>query len=208
MVKKDDGRGLRGRAEEGERTRARLLDAAFETVCEQGYAATTARAIGRRAGVNQALVFYHFGGVDDLLLAALARSSAERLAVYGETLRADQNPQELIRAAAALFREDVEGGHVMAVTELIGASLARPELRAPLVEQMRPWLELVREHIEQRATRLGVELEAEAFRSVAFGLVSTYLGLNLLARLMPDSAEADALFDLLEQFAALMPGDA
>jgi len=75
MVKKSS----RGRAEEGTRTRAHLVEAALRTLIEEGYAGTSARAIAGRAGLNPALIFYHFGGVDDLLLAALDRSSAERL---------------------------------------------------------------------------------------------------------------------------------
>src|SRR5438093_1369574 len=54
-----------------EETRAALVAAALETLKTEGFRGTTARAIAGRAGVNQALVFYHFGGVDELLLAAL-----------------------------------------------------------------------------------------------------------------------------------------
>ena len=63
-------------------TRARLVEAALQSLQEEGFAGTTARSIAARAGVNQALVFYHFGGVDGLLLAALDASATERLGRY------------------------------------------------------------------------------------------------------------------------------
>ncbi|MEQ1508232.1 MAG: TetR family transcriptional regulator [Myxococcota bacterium] len=49
----------------GAETRAKLLEAALDCFAERGYAATT-RQICDRAGVNLALLSYHFGGKDAL----------------------------------------------------------------------------------------------------------------------------------------------
>ena len=61
-------------------TKERIVVAALETLKEEGFAGTSARAIARRGNFNQALIFYHFGTLNDLLLAALDRTSAERMA--------------------------------------------------------------------------------------------------------------------------------
>ena len=53
-------------------TRAALVAAAIDTLRESGFAAASARRIAQRAGCNQALVFYHFGTVNDLLMAPLS----------------------------------------------------------------------------------------------------------------------------------------
>ena len=58
---------------QGTATRERILEAAFETVRREGYANTSARAIARRGSFNQALIFSHFGEVNQLLLAAVDR---------------------------------------------------------------------------------------------------------------------------------------
>ena len=47
-------------------------------VAPTGFAGATARAISAQAGCNQGLVFYHFGSVVNLLLAALDEVSAQR----------------------------------------------------------------------------------------------------------------------------------
>ena len=60
-------------------TRRVLVEAAIETLKDVGYAGASARAIAERAGSNQGLVFYHFGSVANLLLAALDAVSADRL---------------------------------------------------------------------------------------------------------------------------------
>src|ERR1700728_2153681 len=63
-------------------TRRQLVDAAIETLKADGYVGASARAIAQRAGLNQGLIFYHFGSVANLLLAALDSVSEERLERY------------------------------------------------------------------------------------------------------------------------------
>ena len=58
------------------RTRRLLVDAAIETLKEEGFTRASARTIAERAGSNQGLIFYHFGSVANLLLAALDAVSA------------------------------------------------------------------------------------------------------------------------------------
>src|SRR3954469_7114261 len=116
-----------------------MVDAALATLKEEGFAGTTARAVARRGGFNQALVYYHFGGLNELLLAALASSSAARLARYREAIDGAASVEELVARARELFHEDVESGQATVVSELVGASLAEPELAAAMVERMQPW---------------------------------------------------------------------
>jgi AcrR family transcriptional regulator len=55
-----------------EETRARIIDAAVAEFAEQGFEASSTRAIAARAGVTQGLVTYHFAAKDDLWRAAAA----------------------------------------------------------------------------------------------------------------------------------------
>ena len=187
------------------RTRNGLVDAALATLKEEGYSGTTARAIAARAGVNQALVFYHFGGVDGLLLAALDAAAADRLDRYWTVLSDAQTPADKVAAARRLYREDVDGGHVTVITELVAASLAEPALRPLLLERMRPWLELTEQALTEVAAATPL---AELVRpaEAAQALVALYFGLNLLSRLDPASAQAEALFDALERIAPILSG--
>jgi AcrR family transcriptional regulator len=50
-------------------TRTRIIEAAYELFCENGYRATTMEAIGRAAGVAVQTVYFTFHTKDDLLLA-------------------------------------------------------------------------------------------------------------------------------------------
>src|ERR1700721_2809641 len=75
-----------GGADRSTETRRVLVEAAITTLKEDGYAGASARAIAKRAGSTQGLIFYHFGSVANLLLAALDAVSAERLAHYGGSI--------------------------------------------------------------------------------------------------------------------------
>jgi AcrR family transcriptional regulator len=185
-----------------EQTRSALVAAALETLRSDGFARTTARAIAQRAGVNQALIYYHYDGVNGLLLAALEASSAERLAAYRAALADVTTVDAAIPRMTELYRDDVAGGHVTVLAELVGASLAHPELAPRLVERMEPWFAFTRDTLERLLG--GTPLEALVpVRETSFVVVALFLGLNLLNRLDPDGAETQQLFDALSRAAPL-----
>ena len=69
-------------------TKDRILDAAEGLFAQQGFSATSLRAITAQAGVNLAAVNYHFGSKDGLLEAVFVRRlgplNDERLALLDE----------------------------------------------------------------------------------------------------------------------------
>src|SRR5205807_2413899 len=78
------------------RTAETIVDATLETLRQRGFAGATSRAIARTGGFNQALVFYHFGSLENLLVAALERTSEERLARYRAAVAEVATLDELI----------------------------------------------------------------------------------------------------------------
>ncbi len=110
-------------------TKLRILDATLEALRTEGFAGATSRTIARIGGLfNQALIFYHFGSLDAVLLAALDQSSSSRLERYRSALAQADSISELIRLAAEIYREDRESGHTTVVAQMVAGSLARPEL--------------------------------------------------------------------------------
>lgn len=173
-------------------TRETIVTAALETLQTEGFAGATSRAIARRGRFNQALVFYYFGSLDGLLLAALEQTSAERLARYREALDGARTLGEIIEQARALNREDRESGHVVVLAQLIAGCLTRPALSARVIEGVRPWRELTESTIE-RLLR-GTALEAVVpTAELADALVTYYLGANLLSALDGSAAGPQAL---------------
>ena len=185
-------------------TRERITAAALEALKTVGFAGATSRAIARIGGFNQALVFYHFGSLDNLLLAALDKASEERLRVYRAAVDRVESLDELARAAAELYREDRDMGHMTVVSQMFAGSLTRPELAPALVERMEPWIELAEETVEKALAGTPLQAIAPA-REIAYGVVTFYVGVNLLTHLDPDRARTDALLERLGALVSAVP---
>ena len=182
-------------------TRERLVQAAIETLKEEGFAGASARAIAAAAGVNQALVFYHFGTVNDLLLAALDATSERRMARYQEAVASATGPAELIAAARDIYREDLDAGHLTVLGAVIAGASTVPELGPALTERLQPWISFAAEHVGRmlEGSPLGALVPAD---DAAFAIVALYLGMELLTALDGNQAQAESLFTALERLSA------
>jgi DNA-binding transcriptional regulator YbjK len=95
--------------ESAQRRRDALLRAAVEIVAESGTGAATHRAIAARAGLPPATTSYFFSSIDDLLVEATRRFTAEQAAAYEELAAdlVDAPPTEFAaRFASALLASD------------------------------------------------------------------------------------------------------
>ena len=128
-------------------TKQRLVEAALATIKQEGYGGTTARAIAGRAGVNQALIYYYFGDIKSLLLAALDETSARRMGSYEALLEKVETVEDLVQMARDIYREDLAAGHVTVLSELIAGSLQHPELGPEVLKRLRPWVDFAEQSI-------------------------------------------------------------
>ncbi len=175
-------------------TKERLVEAALATIKEEGYGGTTARAIAGRAGMNQALIYYHFGDIKNLLLAALDETSAKRMASYEELLARTETIEDLVQLARDIYREDLAAGHVTVLSELIAGSLQHKDMGPEVLKRLRPWIDFAARSIEKVTKDTALETLIPA-RDVGVGIVAFYLGVDLLHQLDPSEAPADRLFD-------------
>ncbi len=151
----------------------------------------------------QGLIFYHFGSVANLLLAALDAVSAARLADYGASVERAGTPGELVEAASTIFREDLDAGYVTVLVEMIAGASSTPGLGAEVAARIGPWTDFAQQAIEQAlaGSPLGSLLPA---RDVAHAVVALYLGLEMLSHLDGDREPALALFGHAAQIANLL----
>lgn len=176
-----------------EGTRQRIVEAAVQTIKERGFAATSARAIAATGGFNQALVFYHFGSVNDLLVAALDRTSELRMARYKAAIDPVGTLAELLAVASEAYREDLAGGHIKVLAELIAGASAVPELKAQISGRMEPWIALTEEAVD-RVMAASPLAPLVPSGDLAFAIVSLYLGAAMLTHLTDDPGPAESLF--------------
>jgi AcrR family transcriptional regulator len=184
-------------------TKEKIVDAALGTLKAEGYAGASSRAIAANGKFNQALIFYHLGGVDEALLAALDRSNELRLARYREVFAGATTLTEMIDAAAMLYREDVESGHVRVLCEMIAAGAGSAELGREVAARVEPWVAFTRETFARvtAGSALAALISAD---DAAYALTSLYLGMELLNNLSGSHEQADAMFAKASAFASLL----
>jgi AcrR family transcriptional regulator len=129
--------------------RSALVNAAIDALRETGFAGASAREIAGRAGCSQALVFYHFGSVNDLLLAALDEVSARRMSAYRAMLEQARSTAALTQSARAIFIEDLEAGYVRVLVEMITGAQSVPGLGEQVGRRLLPWRDLAREAVQR-----------------------------------------------------------
>jgi AcrR family transcriptional regulator len=174
-------------------TRAALVAGAIEALNEVGFAGASAREIAGRAGCTQASVFYHFGSVTDLLLAALDEVSHRRLRSYAQVVDAATTLTELIDSAAVIFSEDLDAGHVAVLVEMITAAQSVPGLGAQVANRLAPWRNFAESAVRKAITGSPVAALLPA-EEAAHAVVAGFLGLELLANLDGDRTATLALF--------------
>jgi AcrR family transcriptional regulator len=195
------GRGLPDRGPSG--TKLQIAEAALETLKTQGFAGASARAIARTGGFNQALIFYHFGSVQNALLAALDLVSERRLADYGPAFERARTPSELARLARAIYDEDLERGYITALGEMVSGGVSDPLLGAEVAARIEPWIGMVERKLEELFARSPLRALVSA-GDLAFAIVSLYFGVDMLSHMRRDHARAESLLELATRLAALL----
>src|SRR5216110_2020916 len=125
--------GRRGRRRDAAGTREALVAAGTELFAERGYDGVPVALIAQHAGVNKAMINYHFGGKRNLYLAIVSATFGEMVASV-ERLAASPRPApEVLRELIAVVGEIATRRHphfcsMMLREVLAGGTHLDPEL--------------------------------------------------------------------------------
>ncbi|HVL83113.1 MAG TPA: TetR family transcriptional regulator [Pseudonocardia sp.] len=179
----------------GERRRAELVAAAAALLREGGFDAVRHRAVAQRAGLPLASTTYYFASLDELVTAAVERTSRDDLACGRAVLAGGA---ELDRAQAVEHVLDqllgVESRHggldavLLRFERLVGAG-RRPYL-APLMRELRVEFEKLLAEILARA---GLRRDADAVRALVAVVDGTVVSALIEADPDPRAAAREVL---------------
>ncbi|MFF1380350.1 TetR family transcriptional regulator [Streptomyces sp. NPDC058308] len=182
-------------------TRTKLLEGALRTLTEQGIAKASARNIAAAAGVNQALVFYHYGSVDDLLAAACRHGTEQRVSLYRERLAEIESFAELLAFGREMHEREREAGHVAVLGQLLAGAQTQPRLAAATAAGLALWIE----EIEKVLTRVLSASPLGEFTDpvgLARALGASFVGMELYEGV--DPAGTERALASLEQLAVVV----
>ncbi|MFV0260734.1 MAG: TetR/AcrR family transcriptional regulator [Acidimicrobiales bacterium] len=196
------GHDRAGSTRPGRQTRDRIIDAALETVLVEGLVGTSARAIARTGQFNQALVFYHFGSVDELLLAALERANERRMDRFADRLAGVDTLVGIVGVAAELHRGDVEADQ-HALSAIVAGWAARSELAPRIRAVLAPWDDLVAGALD-RSLAGSPLAQVVPTGELAHLLSALFLGIEVMSRIEQDDAQAPRLFDTVRSLSGMV----
>ena len=182
-------------------TRARLLEAAATAIREDGAAAASARTIAARAGVNQALVFYHFGTVSELIEAACCMAVDEAAGHYRRQFADVTSLTGLLEIGRELNQRERATGNVAMMAQLMSGAAHDPVLAGASRYAMDVWAAAL-EPVLERLLSGSPLAELVDGPGLTRALSASFIGLQLFEDVDPDGA-ARAL-ESLAQLAVLV----
>ena len=182
-------------------TKRRLIDGALQAIRVQGIAGVSARTVAAAAGVNQALVFYHFGTVDDLLTAACAAATAERVGQYRDRFVAVGTLRELLDLGRELHAEETRQGNVTVLAQLLAGAQTDERLAAPVRSALHLWSDEI-ETVLHRLLDGSPLADVADPAGLAHAVAAAFIGLELYDGV--DPAGAHAALDALQRLAVLL----
>jgi AcrR family transcriptional regulator len=193
-------------------TKGKILEAAFRRLAEQGYAALSMREIAKDAGVNHALINYHFRTKDQLVITVLDEANRRLLERQQRMYGSPTSFTEKWRQARRFYETDVASGFVRVQAELWAASMSNPDLREKFVPRILAWKEVVLGGVREAFKALemsGVTLPAPfTAQVVAAWITEFWLGMEFADLIgireeqIPHNAALDAIERLLENLDA------
>ncbi|RZQ64410.1 TetR/AcrR family transcriptional regulator [Amycolatopsis suaedae] len=181
-------------------TRRKLVDGAIETIRTHGITGTSARTIAAAAGVNQALVFYHFGSVHELLEAACLEATRERVAAFTEKLDEVTSLRELLALGRRVHVEEQQRGNVAVLAQLLAGAQADPKLAGATSAALRLWIDPVEQALDRLLTGSPVA-DLVDVPGLARVVSAGFIGLELFEGV--DAEGAGAALDSLDRLAVL-----
>jgi AcrR family transcriptional regulator len=182
-------------------TRAKLLDAAAQSIREDGMAGVSARGIAARAGVNQALVFYHFGTVGELVDAATRQAVDASAEFYRQQFATVSTLGELLNLGRELHKREQAAGNVAMMAQLMSGAQRDKVLAGAARYAMARWNSEI-ETVVRRVLRDSPLATIADPAGIARAISAGFIGLELYEGVDADGA-ALAL-DSLERLGVLV----
>jgi AcrR family transcriptional regulator len=179
----------------GQATRDKITVAAAELVAELGWGAVTTRAVAARAGVNQALIHYHFGSMEALLRGAVVAALDSELSKAAHPFEVGTLADGLRGAVDAVARFDPGSPSTILLAEALVRAMRDPNLAEVMIGSLQGFRDLVAEHV--RAAAAAGEVPSDLPPEATGTLVTAALDGLLFHRIVDPTTDVAGVRDVL-----------
>jgi len=189
------------RKQKGRVSRERILEAAIQLFSERGYAGTGVHEIARRAGIEKAALYWHFGSKEGLLAAVLDRADAEIVeSIYKKVSQSGTSDERLDLFVNGLRRLAAERGHMVRL--MLSIAIERAHVSAEARAAVQRVFDRTRAAVVQGFEQaLGVKLpDTDLIARLALAYLDEA---GVRGAVDPEGAEHDRFFAHLRRLIAL-----
>ncbi|MFI0463400.1 TetR/AcrR family transcriptional regulator [Saccharopolyspora sp. 5N102] len=177
-----------GRRTSSVATKQRLVDAAVEVIRLQGITAVSARTVAAAADVNQALIFYHFGSVDELVAQACIAATEDRVARYRARFAEVSTLGELLALGREIHVGERAEGNMVVLAQTLAGAQAGGRLAEATRAALDKWIVEVRAALERVLTGSPLAEVADP-GALAHAVSASFLGLTMFESVDPEGGE-------------------
>jgi AcrR family transcriptional regulator len=179
-------------------TRQQLIAGAIETIRRQGIASASVRSIATTAGVPEALISEHFGGLSELF-AEVSRAAAQaRVGTFRARFDGVTSLRELLVRGRALWAEERERGNAVVLGQLLAIAHSEPPLAAAIGAALQLWVDEIERVIRGLLVDSPLADLVEP-AAAARAVCASFIGLSLFHPV----GDGTSPFDILEPLADL-----
>lgn len=153
-------------------TRARILAATDELFGALGFDATSTREIAERSGVNKALIHYHFGSKDELLVALLDDYYARLTTALTEAMKRRATLEEQALDVLDAYADFLAANRTFC--SIVQREVASGHHVERIVAGTLPFLQLGTRWLGQVGAGASAGLELDQLLTSVYGMVVTY----------------------------------
>lgn len=168
-------------------TKQRLLDGALQTLRDKGIAGVSARTIAAATGVNQGLIFYHFGSVDQLIIEACRTSTAERLQPYRDRFAEATSLRELLAVGRELHVAEQAAGNVTVLAQVLAGAQQSKAFAAAGRDALQLWIDEIEVVLDRLLKKSPIEVAVDK-PGLARGVAAAFIGIELYDGVDSDGA--------------------
>jgi AcrR family transcriptional regulator len=191
-----------------DKTKERIVDAAYRALVKRGYHETSMKDIAAEAGVAPGLAHYYFETKEALLVAAIEHACRPVIAVWEQAgmnlsgpLPDNADPMMVARAGFELAKEELKTyrGLFLLTFDMFGVGLHNPKIAAAVrsfIEERRAFIA----RITQGVIAVMPEPPAASAESIAAAVWGSLHGIYL-QKVMDPAFDADAAIDALRDMA-------
>lgn len=164
---------------------------------EVGFAEITTRSLAEAAGVNQGLIHYYFGSLEEVLFQAFEQFTDQLLERQREMYAGPGPFLEKWRTAASFLQQDLAAGYPKIAFELAALGWNHPRFRERAAVVLRKWRGVLTDALRGAVEEYGLDPRLFPLEGVVSLVLTSQLGhmFESLSGVERGHPELVALFD-------------